>query len=169
MPIFFKRNVSIIISVMKVLRSLLTLSLLVVLCSSFTLQKGKRKAVSEDAAIKSSKEKTISKPVYAFGFSASFSDSVAYVTPVHLIEDVELDKSGLLEKRSLYSLQLKEYLEQKLQKTGSTCVIYFNEKKKTIDKQYNKIKSLYGSKKSGMVLKEIPLSEFRFEKVNVVD
>ena len=58
---------------MKVLRSLLTLSLLVVLCSSFTLQKGKRKAVSEDAAIKSSKEKTISKPVYAFGFSASFS------------------------------------------------------------------------------------------------
>ena len=67
----------------------------VLLCSSFTLGKGKGK----------------NKDVYMAGVSASFSDSLIFFTDIQLVDSVELDKDKLLPERQQYSTQLKRFLE----------------------------------------------------------
>ena len=51
--------------------------------------------------------------VYLAGVSASFTDSLVYFTDVQYLDSAAVDDKGLLVGRALYSIQLKDYLEQK--------------------------------------------------------
>lgn len=100
--------------------------------------------------------------VYAFGVAASFNDSVVYCTEIQVLDSTALDKNGFLPKRDLYSYQLKNYLEYDLKKPDYTCMIYFSENKKKLEKEAVKVKAKY--KKSTMVLQAITSDKFSFKK-----
>lgn len=129
---------------MKYVRVLLAMTLALMLCSAFTL-----------------KEKE--KPVYAFGVAASFNDSIVYYTEVQLLDSVELDKSGFLPKRDLYTYQLKNYLEYEMKKPDYTCMIYFSENKGKLEKEASKVMGKY-KKSKDLVLQVVAPGAFSFKK-----
>jgi len=82
--------------------------------------------------------------VYMFGFGTSFLDSVAYVTDIQLVDSVTIDdQSKFLQDRALYGIQFQTYFKDSLQKDNMTSVVFFNEKKKKIEKVYSKICKKY--------------------------
>ncbi len=102
------------------------------------------------------------KPVYAFGVAASFNDSIVYCTEIQVLDSAALDKNGFLPKRDLYSYQLKNYLEYDLKKPDYTCMVYFSESRKKLEKEAVKVKAKY--KKGTMVLQAIAPDKFSFKK-----
>nr|WP_320058893.1 hypothetical protein [uncultured Bacteroides sp.] len=102
------------------------------------------------------------KVVYAFGVATSFTDTAFYYTDIQLLDSVQL-KNGFLPQRDLYSYQLKNYLETDKALPNRTCMIYFSESKKKLDKEVSKLVSKYKKNKS-VTLQKIETSEFRFKK-----
>ena len=129
---------------MKYVRMLLALALVFMVCSAFTMKKGK------------------DKPVYVFGIAASFSDTVVYYTPVQLVDSVVLDHHGFLPRRELYSYQLKNYVEYTLGKPNYTCMIYFSEKKAKLEREASKIIGNY--RKDNVSVQMLDGKAFVFEK-----
>lgn len=90
-----------------------------------------------------SAQKSIVQKVYAYGFSASFKDSVVYFTEIQEIDSAWVGvKTKFLEGRENYSYQLKEYFAKQGDK-NRTCMIIFALKKKDIEKKYLKMKKKY--------------------------
>lgn len=100
--------------------------------------------------------------VYLAGVSASFTDSLVYFTGVQYLDSASVDGKGLLVGRALYSIQLKDYLEQKQNGKNRTCFIFFSRKKKNVQKELKKMKERY-AKGSSLVLQDVN-AEFKFEK-----
>lgn len=129
---------------MKYVKTLWAVALLFTLCTAFTLKDGH-------------------KPVYAFGISASFTDTIVYYTEIQTIDSISLDKNGFLPKRDLYSYQLKNYLELEKGMPNRTCMIYFSENKNKLSKEAAKVLSKYKKNKS-TVLQKINIGDFKFTK-----
>ena len=112
---------------MKILKYI-TLSL--VLMVSFAI-KAQAKSVQEDH-------------VYMFGFSASFNDSIIYVTDIQDVEGVWIETKGkLLMSRESYSEQLKDYFTEKMQQPNRVCITLFSTKKAKVEKKYKKLMKKY--------------------------
>lgn len=109
------------------------------------------------------KDKEKEKAVYAFGVAASFNDSIVYYTDIQVLDSVKLDKNGFLPKRDLYTYQMKNYLEYNLNKPDYTCMIYFSENRKKLEKEVQKVTGKY-KKGTGMVLQAVELADFAFKK-----
>lgn len=103
------------------------------------------------------------KPVYAFGVSASFTDTVVYYTDIQVLDSVALDKNGFLPHRDLYSYQLKNYLELEKGLTNRTCMIYFSENKKKLSKEAAKVLGKYKKNKTVSV-RQVEAGDFQFKK-----
>ena len=74
--------------------------------------------------------------VYMFGFSASFKDSVVYVTDIQNVEGAWIEtKTKFLMERENYSYQLKSYLEDTKQQSNRICMVFFELSKKKAEKQ----------------------------------
>lgn len=100
--------------------------------------------------------------VYIFGFSASFTDSVAYITDVQQLDSAYVEtRYGFLMDRVSYSDQLQSYLESAKQIPHSTCTVFFHTKKNKLMEEYNKIRKRYSSDKI-VVLKELADGGFKF-------
>lgn len=108
-------------------------------------------------------EKDHSKPVYAFGISASFTDTVVYFTDIQILDSAKVSKEGFLAHRELYSYQLKNYLEDNQLQQNSTCMIYFSENRKKLEKEATKILNKY-KKNNRMTVSRIDSDKFRFTK-----
>ena len=106
---------------------------------------------------------SVRRAVYAFGVAASFNDSIVYYTDIQVLDSVELDKNGFLPKRDLYTYQLKNYLEYNLKKPDYTCMIYFSENRKKLEKEAVKVKGKY-KKSKNMVLQVVKPEAFTFTK-----
>ena len=102
------------------------------------------------------------KGIFIVGVSASFTDSLIYFTNIQFVDSIELDKNKLLPMRSQYSEQLDNYLEQNLGLNNRTCFIYFDEKKKKLEKTIQKMKEKY-QKDGKAILKETG-ADFKFTK-----
>ena len=139
---------------MKQPRTLLSLLLLfAVTCSALAI--GPLRSKTKDTPHKK-------KVVYAFGFAASFRDTLTFITEIQELDSVKLERqTHFLPLRDLYSYQLKDYLETNLEKTNYTCMIFFNKKLKKLQKQMNKIKTEYS--RSGN-LNLLETKDFRFTK-----
>lgn len=129
---------------MKSVKNIFFLLFFVLLCSSFTI-----------SAEKTSK-------VYIAGVSASFSDSIVYFTDVQGVEGASIHNK-MLENRSQYSSQFKDYLEQNKGLKNRTSFVYFSNKKSGLEKVLKKVKSKY-SKNKAVVVRYINISEFKFER-----
>ena len=133
---------------MRYIRILWAVVLVFSICSAFSL-KGK----SSDSA----------KEVYAFGIAASFNDTVVYYTEIQVLDSVKLNKAGFLPQREAYTYQLKNYLEYDLKSPNYTCMIYFAENKKKLEKEAVKVKGKY-KKSKNMVLQVVKPEAFTFTK-----
>ena len=81
------------------------------------------------------------KPVYLFGASFSFSDSVVYFTEIMPVEGAKLDaKTDFLLHRQYYAYELKDYMNFQENMPGRTSVIYFSDKRSKLEKQEAKIR-----------------------------
>ena len=130
---------------MKYVKILFAIALVFTMCSAFSLKKDH------------------SKPVYAFGISASFTDTVVYFTDIQILDSAKVSKEGFLSHRELYSYQLKNYLEDNQLQQNSTCMIYFSENKKKLEKEATKILNKY-KKNNRMTVSLIDSDKFRFTK-----
>lgn len=105
--------------------------------------------------------------VYMTGVSASFTDSLVYFTGIQYIDSAAIGTNGLLLDRSMYSMQLKDYIEQNQNGKNRTCFIYYNQKKKKLQKEVSKLKQRYQKNKSILVLDVNP--DFKFEKAGIAE
>lgn len=99
---------------------------------------------------------------YAFGVASSFLDSLMYITDIQLLDSVEISKEGFMVYRSEYSYQLLDHMELKLSKANYIPVVFFNKKKKSLEKQYQKLLQFY--KKRDLEIQNIPSGDFSFYK-----
>lgn len=100
--------------------------------------------------------------VYLAGVSASFTDSLVYFTDVQYLDSAAVDDKGMLIGHALYSIQLKDYLEQKQNGKNRTCFMFFSRKKKNVQKELKKLKEKY-TKGGSLFLQDVN-AEFKFEK-----
>lgn len=99
--------------------------------------------------------------VYLYGMAMSLTDSVVYVTEVQVMERAELNaKTKFLEGRTLYSEQLRFYLDGKGLPTQTTCAVSYNVKKKKLEKEYQRMLSKLEKKK--LTVKHLAASDFTF-------
>lgn len=116
--------------------------------------------------------KKVVKPImYMFGFSASFQDSIIYMTDVQEVKNVWYDtKEKFLLGRQHYSSQLKTYLESSKQQQNRVCVVMFAETRKDIEKIFIKMRKEYTVKAKGKYdVRYLTTDEFKFEPVDMSD
>lgn len=111
----------------------------------------------------SAKNKCVPK-IYAFGFAASFNDSIVHFTEIQEIDSAWInEKNKFLIERENYSYQLRSYLENK-GLPHRTCVICYALTRKDINKKYAKILSKY-MKRSDVRVEDIKRSDFFFSAI----
>ena len=111
--------------------------------------------------------KNVKQPkVYMFGFSASFQDSVVYMTDVQEVDSVWIDgKTKFLLGREQYSHQFKDYLTAQ-QQPNRVCIVFFALKKEDAEKKYLKMRKQYTSKsKRKYDMRYLHASDFQFSAV----
>lgn len=106
--------------------------------------------------------------LYAFGFSASFNDSIIYFTDIQEIDSAWInDKTDFLVSRDNYSYQLKNYFTN-IGQEHRTCVISFALKRKDIEKKYKKMKEKY-VKAGNFSIKTLGKNDFQFTTIKPDD
>lgn len=107
------------------------------------------------------KPKKTTGPIYAFGLSASFVDTIVYFTEIQPLENARLTSEGFLQGREQYSSQLKVYLESVGAQANATCVVYFSTDESKLAKTAHKVLSKYRQNKH-ITLSPIDPESFRF-------
>ena len=103
--------------------------------------------------------------VYMFGFSASFKDSIIYVTDIQNIPGAWIEsKNKFLLLRDEYSRQMKDYLEEKLQQEKRVCVVFYYLKKTKAEKEFLKLMKKY---KKGYEVRYVNEKDFKFEAIDM--
>lgn len=114
--------------------------------------------------------KRVKKPLmYMFGFSASFQDSIIYMTDVQEVQNVWYDtKTKFLLGREHYSSQLKNYLENSMQQSNRVCVVMFAETRKEAEKLFIKLRKEYTIKAKGRYdVRYLTTGEFKFTPISM--
>ncbi len=103
--------------------------------------------------------------VYMFGFSASFKDSVIYVTDIQNVQGAWIEtKNKFLMGRDNYSLQLDNYLTDSLKQAKRVSMVFFDLKKSKAEKRYIKLMKKY---KKGYEIRYVNAPHFKFEAVDM--
>lgn len=101
--------------------------------------------------------------IYIFGIGSAFGDTIVSITPIIELKGIKLEKkTEFLPFRSVFSLQLKTYLEGTLGYTQQTCSVVFSDKKKKLQKKYAKVKKAY-LEDSGNTINIIDSEKFTFK------
>ena len=102
--------------------------------------------------------------IYAFGFSQNFNDTTLFLSPVQELKGATLTKrEKFLEHRNIYGQQLKSYLES-VYPGHETCAVYFSKKKKSLEKQYIKLRRhLLRQKRTKLI--ELSEKDFQFQPI----
>lgn len=109
------------------------------------------------------KDKAGPSKVYMFGFSASFTDSLVYITDIQEVDSVFIEpKTEFLVNRSAYGNQLQFFLTEKMNRENTTCVVFFDKKQEDLQKKYNKIIKRYQNSNQ-TILKTLTRDEFQFK------
>ena len=105
--------------------------------------------------------------LYMFGFSASFKDSIIYVTDIQDVQGAWVDsKSKFLKNRDQYSSQLREHLGEQHKQPERICLVLFATEKKKAEKLYVKLMKKY---KTGYDVKYLNEKQFKFEAIDSSD
>lgn len=94
--------------------------------------------------------KAVVTKVYMFGFAASFNDTIVHFTEIQEIDSAWTDtKTHFLELREQYSYQLRSFLVQQ-QLPNRTCVVFYDQDRKKLEKRYQKMLQLYTTGRDGL-------------------
>lgn len=86
--------------------------------------------------------------VYMFGLAASFNDSIVYFTDVQEIQEATINgKTKFLQAREQYARQLRDYLKNSQSESQRTCIVFYDKKRKKVEKKFLKMKRLYTQSK----------------------
>ena len=110
----------------------------------------------------------LQRKVYMFGFAASFTDSVAYITDVQAVDMAYVHYNGFLADRPLYSAQLNVFLQSHLKQKDMTCVIYYDKSKSKVEKKYLKVRKKY-REKHNIIPTPLGRDQFTFKREEWVD
>ena len=115
------------------------------------------------------KHKVYQKPVYMIGVAMSLTDSVVFITDMHLVDSVTVEKkTKFLKDRQLYSFQLQRYLEATYKGGPYVPAVFFSPKRKTMEHHYLSLHKRYvQSKEFRMVL--VDQSQFRFKSEKYIE
>lgn len=103
------------------------------------------------------------RPLYMFGFAASFTDSVACVTSVQRVDSAWMEPSHkFLTDRELYSLQLQYHMESNEHCKNPVCAVFFGKSERSVQRQWKKIRKRY-AKASTLHFSTLPEERFRFK------
>lgn len=104
------------------------------------------------------------KTVYAFGYATCLGDSTVYLSTIQPLDSaVVKSKSGFLEHRHEYAVQMEQALAAQYNRYF-TCAIFFAEDVKKLEKQYTKI-CHHLEKEGDRKLQKLPLTTFRFSPI----
>lgn len=108
------------------------------------------------------------KPIYIFGFSASFNDSIVYFTDIQHVDSAWIEKkTNFLLGRENYSYQLRDYLSETKSQPHRTCMIVYSFSKKDIIKKLANMKKKYIDKNTSYDIKYLTAEEFSFRYVDM--
>lgn len=134
---------------MNLIKKAAVVALLTVMTAGFTQLSAKNKCVPQ---------------LYAFGFAASFNDSIIHFTDIQVIDSAWInDKTKFLVERENYSYQLRNYMDSQ-GLTHRTCIICYALKKKDAQKKFNKMRNKY-VKRGNVDIKMITKEEFHFTAI----
>lgn len=135
--------------------------------------------ISAQVTSLSAKNITVHK-MYMFGFAASFNDSIVHFTEIQELDSVWIDqKLKLLSGRENYSYQLRDFMADKLQMPHRTCVVFYNQDRQKLEKEFLKMRRIYttgkkkvkkkdkGQARTNNEIHDIRLSEFQFRIVDM--
>jgi hypothetical protein len=107
--------------------------------------------------------------MYMFGFSASFQDSIVYMTDVQEVEGVWYDtKTKFLMGRQHYSYQLKDFLANNMQQPNRVCVVMYALTRKEAEKKFIKLRKEYTIKAKGKYdVRYLTTADFHFQPVDM--
>lgn len=109
----------------------------------------------------SKKGKVEQQKIYIFGFSASFVDSVAYLTDVMELDSATILSNGFLAERQLYSIQLESYVQEQFKLMNSTNAVFFSKKRKDLETKHEKMNRRY-QRSTNLALIYLSEEDFRF-------
>lgn len=109
------------------------------------------------------KTETYATPLYMFGVSAQFGDTVVYVTELQKIEDAHLTrKYDYLAGRADYSYQLASHLADNYGAKDQTSSVFFDKNVKKLMKRYSKVMNRY-LKDNSVRVTIIGLDQFKYK------
>lgn len=103
------------------------------------------------------------KRVYMYGMAVNFNDSTMFLTDVHYLDSMIINKDGSLQNYIGYSMQLKAFLEGTLGETNQTCAVIYSDKKKKLEKRFLRMRKKCLAERK-QKFKQIGTDSFRFEK-----
>lgn len=101
------------------------------------------------------------KPIYIFGFAASFTDSVACQTEIQRLDSAWIDSHGFLVDRSLYSLQLQMHMEQEEELSNTVSSVFFSTSERKMQRLWAKLRRKYEAAQN-LNYHVTPADKFRF-------
>ncbi|MBQ6203860.1 MAG: hypothetical protein IJK46_07180 [Prevotella sp.] len=111
------------------------------------------------ATIGQAKSKVVK--TYAFGFAASFNDSIVHFTDIQELDSSWLNDKGFLMSRENYSYQLRDFLASQGME-HRTCIICYSPKLNKTKKKFTKMMDNY-SKSGSYDIRLIKASDFKFD------
>ena len=124
-------------------------------------------AVAAIMSMSGASTKVKKQTMYVFGLAASLTDSVIVLTDVQPIDGFVMP-NGFLADRSLYSLQLNNFLLANQQRNNMTCAVYFDKNRSKAEKKYHKLMRRYRDDHAG-VLMFLGTDEFQFKSEEWVE
>ena len=118
-----------------------------------------------DAKVK----KVVQKPVYMVGVGISLIDSVVFLTDMHLVDSITLEKkTKFLADRQLYSFQLQHYLEENYKGGPYVPSVFFGTKRKKMERKYLSLHKRYVNNK-GLRMMLVDQGQFRFKPEEYIE
>lgn len=118
--------------------------------------------LSGTASVSAKKKSGGMQKVYVFGFASSFSDSLAYISDVQVLDSAYILPNGFLADRGLYSLQFYGYVNEQRGMENPTAAVFFDVKAQKLAKRYEKVKRMY-QKDPNISLVVLGKGDFRFK------
>lgn len=113
--------------------------------------------------------KVSQKPVYMVGVAMSLVDSMVFITDMHLVDSVTIEKkTKFLADRQLYSFQLQHYLEAVYKGGPYIPSVFFSPNRKKMERLYLSLHKRYVNS-HGLRMILVDQGQFRFKPEEYVD
>ena len=121
------------------------------------------------SSVEAKKHRVKQKPLYMMGVAVSHLDSAVFITDMHLVKDLTVEKkTKFLMDRQLYSMQLRRYLEAEHHGGPYTTAVYFSPNRKKMERRYLSMHKHHVKEKQFHIVL-VDQSQFRFKAEQYIE